>query len=188
MSAIVILGLKLPFRVLWEKVGVREQPICSCLDTPNAYVFCPYCGVRKTMRSLKLYKSRLTGEETTYRNVNTVMDHLYNKHLDLYDTNPRGYTDDMVYIYFTQPSCFLEVTNINPVTMGAMKKHPYELEDSLHKILGDSLWNSGEYGLWAFTTESSEEEPIPELSESNSNDNSDAIRSFIIPLGPQFKM
>ena len=52
MSAIVILGLKLPFSALWEKVGTKELPICSCPGSPATYTYCPHCGARKTTKSI----------------------------------------------------------------------------------------------------------------------------------------
>ena len=189
MPAIVILGLKLPFRELWEKIGVQERPLCRCPDNTDAFTYCPHCGVRKATKKIKVYKSRLTGEETTYRNVDAVMEFLYNNKLEIYDTNPRGYTDDPVYIYFTQPNCYLEVSRADPVSMAAIQKYPYELEDWLRNILGEELWNAGSFGLWAFVTNSNDpaehsDTPSPPLPPAEKS--SGETRTFIIPIGPRF--
>lgn len=183
MSAIVILGLKVPFKALWKKVGYKERAACSCPGTPTEYSYCPYCGLRKFNRKIKIYESLITGEENVYRDVNTIIERLHENNVDIYDTNPRGYTDDPVYLYFTNPPCFLKVAQTEPMSMGALQSYPYELEDWLREIVGDQIWASGQFGLWAFMEDAVAEPAVP-AKEADKVSSGENTRTFIIPIRP----
>ena len=165
MQTVIILGLRIPFCKLWKKTKVIERPNCNCNSDEN-FTFCPYCGIKKQMNKIKVYKSLITGEETTNRSLNSIMDHLYNNEMDVYDTNPRGYTDDYIYIYLTNPPCLLTVNDKFPTSMDAVT-NSNELHKKLLDNLGEDLWMFGEYGLWAFNDNPNEEK-----------------KTIIIPLGP----
>ena len=150
MPAVIVLGLRLTFRDLWTKVGVKKRAMCNCPDSPSSFLFCPYCGVRKATREIKVYRSRLTGIESATRDINSVREYLYDLELDVYDTDPQGFTDADVYIYLTNPVCLLEVNSTRPQAMSAMHDDFLDLEEVLRDKLGDELWEAGEFGLWTF--------------------------------------
>jgi len=188
---IIILGLKLQFNDIWEKIGVQERAVCSCPGTPGDYSYCPYCGVRKTIKKIKMYRNKLNGEETTYRTIETLLPYLNENKLDIYDANPRGYTDDPIYLYLTEPVCYLEVSGNEPVNMPAISNYAYEIEDWLHKKVGEEVWSLGHYGLWAFNSDKQPKIDInvnTNLPSSNSSNNLlddvNSIRTFIIPVRP----
>ena len=190
MPTIVILGLKLPFKALWSKVGVEERPGCSCPKSVDEFTYCPHCGIRKIVKQIKIYHSLLTGKQTSYRNVESLLHYLHLNNLDIYDTNPRGYTDDPVYIYFTDPRCYMEIRGSEPMVLDTVRKCSNEVEDWLRELLGQELWIRGEYGLWAFNVDQPEREDSPEPPESPPPpsvlpDTKDTPRTILIPIGPR---
>ena len=182
MPSVVILGLQVPFKCLWKKVNVIERPSCDCNNVEHReYTYCPVCGVRITVKKLKVYRSLLTGEETTWRNVHGVLEYLGKHNLDIYDPNPRGYTDDPVYIYFTRPNCYMEV-NIGTVGMPLVSN---EISSWMKDILGEDVWSSGSFGIWGFN------KPVATMEDcSNSSDDSgmpttEEIKAFLVPIFPR---
>jgi hypothetical protein len=192
MSALIILGLKVPFKELWEKIGYQDRASCNCPSTMDEYTFCPYCGIRKYTKKVKMYRSRLTGEETTYRNIASLGNYLLMNKVDIYDSNPRGYTDDPVYIYLTEPLCYMEVSKTDPTFMDSFTNYTCELEELLKSIVGFDVWNQGKFGLWAFcknTVVCSTEKQSHQKHDSNDEGSLDEsrLRAFIIPLSPPLK-
>jgi hypothetical protein len=191
MSAIIILGIKVPFKELWEKVGYQERPSCNCPTSSDDFSYCPYCGTRKYNKKVKLYRSRLTGEETTYRNISSLSNFLFINKIDIYDTNPRGYTDDPVYIYLTEPLCYMEVSKTDPTFMDSFTNYTCEIEELLKSIISYDVWNRGKFALWAFYKECPEDKVIKrneknDISDESSFDES-RLRAFIIPINPPSK-
>jgi len=145
MSAILIYGLRIHFRDLWVKSGVKEVRACDCEETN--YRFCPYCGVDKNLSTRKVYRSLLTGDDTLERSLLFLLEYLYENKLGYHD-NGDCYTDDYIYLYCKSPNCmatFNEKTgskNFTPVE--------YNVENRLKTIVGEQVWNKGEFGLWYF--------------------------------------
>lgn len=189
MPAIVIVGLKISFRHLWKKTGTIEKPSCNCPSTGTTFSYCPHCGTRKRKQAVKMYTSRLTGKETTFRTVESLNEYLQQHNLAIYDNNPRGYTDDFVYLYFTDPMCYIESSTLNDTTSPKMNKSLGKLDDWMYDFLGDELWNLGEFGVWLL-----EKTPVETVAATVTTAPAPAkppeqpqTRTFIIPLGPHLE-
>ena len=158
MPAIVIYGLKIPFRHLWKKVGDKAVPTCNCNGSSDNFAFCPFCGAKKMNKTVKVYRSSITGKKTNYRSIDSIIDHLHRSGVGVYDTSPRGYTDDPVYLYLHNPNCYLEIDSEDPVSM-SIGEYPLEIQSLLYDKLS-SVWDDGEFGLWAFETPKEEKPPV----------------------------
>lgn len=182
MPSIVILGLQIPFKALWKKVNVIEKASCNCNTVKNDdYTYCPICGVRMTVKKIKIYRSLLTGEESTWRNVNGIMEHLQKHNLDIYDPSPRGYTDDPVYIYFTRPNCYLEIHG-NTVSMPMISE---QVSQWMQEILGEEVWNAGSFGIWGFNKTSAPVEECSNSSDDSGMPTTEEIKAFLVPIFPR---
>lgn len=169
VSSIVVLGLKVYFKDLWTEVGFKEYPRCACIDLTADYKYCPQCGQQNEVVKINTYKCKITGAETTYRSLDGIIAHLYDKNVAVYDSDPDGYDDDSIYFYIMSPSCFLEVSNTLPVYMMSMKAaDKNNIKKMLKDVLGKKVWDVGNYGLWAFNKKSVEVE-----AKSDSTTNSD---------------
>lgn len=187
MVCIVIVGFKISFKHLWKKVGTIEKPSCGCSATGQNYIFCPHCGTRNRKQTVKLYRSRITGAETTWRSLDALKEYLQKSNLAIYDGNPRGYTDDNVYIYFTDPHCYIESAG-SETTSPKMNKALSKLEDWMFDFIEDELWNLGEFGVWVLEKE---KEPVPPVTTTPAKPatpmEAPQTRTFIIPLGPHME-
>lgn len=171
MSAIVVLGLKVPFKKLWVKDHTEERDNCYCPKTSETYVYCPHCGVQKKTRKTTIYKSLLDGSLTACRKINFLKKYLNDNNLEIYDYNPDGYYDDPVYIYIKNPSCYMRIT-ANSFSKLDMRKGCPEVEEELYELLGDNVWKNGSFGLWAFMIKESEHD-TPDTSEESSSEDED---------------
>lgn len=188
MPAVVIIGLKISFRHLWKKTGVVDKPSCNCPITGQTFSYCPHCGTRKRKQSVKLYVSRLTGKETTFRTIESLNEYLQQHNLAIYDNNPRGYTDDNVYLYFTDPMCYIESSAPGESTSPKLNKSLSKLDDWLYDFLGDELWNLGEFGVWLIEKPLTETTPAaPTVAAKPAAPEQTQTRTFIIPLGPHLE-
>lgn len=189
MNTIIILGIKIPFKKLWKKINVIDKPVCNCIETPESYMYCPYCGKTKRTIKVKVYKSLLTNEETSYRNIEQLNTYAIKNNIHLYDTHPRGYTDEPVYIYLSEPLCYLEVKDDRHFNMSSVTENLY-IKEMLMDIVGPEIWNNSEYGLWAFNTEvlNKVETSLSNINNTDDNEghnsNFNLLRSLIIPIQP----
>lgn len=182
MPAIVIVGLRISFKNLWKKVGTVEKPGCQCPASQQGFTYCPHCGTRKRKQAVKMYRSRLTGVETTFRSIEMLKEYLQKHNLAIYDGNPKGYTDDNVYIYFTDPLCYIELNSGTETTSPKMNKALSKIEDWLFDFLEDDLWNLGEFGVWMI--EKDPPQPVVPTPAKPAAPEASQTRTFIIPLGP----
>ena len=182
MPTTVILGLKIPFKSLWEKVKTNKVANCSCPGTPTEYSFCPYCGIRKGCRSIKIYRSLVSGEETPFRNLNSILPALNEQFVDIYDIHPQGYTDEAVYIYCTNPYCRIEVGNTQRQEgfMPYDNVYGYKIEEYLREVLGDIIWSKGQYGLWVLEGDSYSELPevLPQTNKKTTNNTNNGLTNL----------
>lgn len=182
MPSVVILGLQVPFKTLWKKVNVIERPSCNCNNVENReYTYCPICGVRITMKKVKIYRSLLTGEETSWRNIHSTLEYLGQHNLDIYDPNPRGYTDDPIYIYFTRPNCYMEI-NKDTVRMSVDSN---QIMEWMNTILGDEIWTSGNFGIWGFNKPVIISEECSNSSDESGMPTTEEIKAFLVPIFPR---
>jgi hypothetical protein len=176
----IIHGLKIPYKHLWERIGFKETHSCNCPESSAEYNYCPFCGIQKSMRKVKLYKSVLTGEETIYRNLHTEIKHLDTFGISVYDSNPRGFTDDPVYIYVNYYPCYFELKN-NPINLLNLIND--DTETVLCYMIGKTLFEKGKFGLWVFEKPSIE--PINTETEQKKSilaDSNSGATALFIPL------
>lgn len=176
MPTVVIYGFKIPFHSLWEKIGQKEKLVCDCSPSSDDYTFCPYCGSRKSIKNVKIYRSLITGDITTHRSIDNIVPCLHNYHMDLYDAHPRGFTDDPVYLYFTQPNCYLQTDSETPVNMNSVGEYSQEIQDWMCEYLGEDLWQKGKFGLWVFSVSDEPTPPEPPKPETRISD----IKNYIL--------
>lgn len=185
-NTIVIIGFKIPFKQLWKRTGTREQPACSCKTTEPNFTFCPHCGTRKRKSIVKMYSNLLTGEETSYRNLEACKEFLQMHNLAVYDANPRGFTDEPVYLYFTDPNCYIESVGTSRfATSPKANKCLDKLEEWLYDFLGEQLWAAGEFGVWLLEKEAEAVVTVTTTQPAKPPETPQPqTRAFIIPFGP----
>lgn len=160
-KATVILGLKVIFKKLWEKIDTINVPICHCSVTDNDFTFCPHCGQKKGTKKIKVYRSLITGEESTVRYIDDIIRNLLPLGVGVFDVEPDGYSDSIVYLYLTNPYCLQTIDTNEPFSMMTFLNTSSHIEQKLKEIIGDRLWKSGEWGLWGFLSHQSNGDKRP---------------------------
>ena len=159
--AIIILGLKFQFKDLWEKVQTIDIPVCNCPISNDEYIHCPYCGVKKGTNQVKIYKSLITGEESTIRSIDEIVRYLYPLGVGVWDVDPNGYTDSTVYLYLTNPYCCINIDSSDPFKMTSIINIASDSREKMLEKIGQELFDMGDWGLWGFLKQNKKRVYLP---------------------------
>jgi hypothetical protein len=150
LQGTILLGIKISFKDIWEKVGTVTVPSCYCDGNDPSKPFCPICGTKNKERIIPQYHNLLTHTISSCRDIDSMFDILDKTNISIFDNSPDGYTDDPVFLFLKTPNCKVEISSTDPVKF-YLFDHGFDvghIQDELKKSIHETLYTLGDFGLW----------------------------------------